>query len=100
MKLILDENCENLKQYLEKLGWCVNVATDVISKLPNSKSVEDNQIVNYAKEKKTVVITYDKGLKALCEEYSVPHLDPSSPAYQANILDKELKKRQSWKAFL
>lgn len=100
MILLLDENCINLSDPLKKIGYQVEIAPIKIPKQEGNKSVTDDQIIEYAKEHKTIIITYDKNLKLKATEQGIPHLDPSSPGYQANQLDQELKKITSWKEYL
>lgn len=100
MELLLDENCLNLKDHLEKKDYDIEIVTQVIEKLATEKSVQDKQIIEYALQKKQIIISYDKGLREEAEKAGVPSLNPSAPAYQADMLDKELKKIQSWKNFI
>ena len=100
MILLLDENCRNLSDPLKKKGYKVEIAPEIISLLEGNKSVTDDQIVEYAKDHKTIIITYDKNLKLKAEKQGIPHFDPSSPEYQANRLDQEIKKMASWKDYL
>ncbi len=100
MILLLDENCRNLSDPLKKKGYTVEIAPEIISILGGNKSITDDQIIEYAKDHKTIIITYDKNLKLRAEEQGIPHFNPSSPEYQANRLDKEIKKMVSWKDYL
>jgi len=100
MKLLLDENCLNLQDHLEKKGYDVEIVTQVIDKSVTEKSVQDKQIIDYALQKKRIIISYDRGLREEADKAGVPSLNPSAPAYQADMLDKELKKIESWKNFI
>ena len=100
MILLLDENCRNLSDPLRKKGYRVEIAPEIISLLEGNKSVSDDQIIEYAKDHKTIIITYDKNLRLKAEKQGIPHLNPSSPEYQANRLDQEIKKMASWKDYI
>lgn len=100
MILLLDENCRNLSDPLTKKGYKVEIAPEKISILEGKKSVTDDQIIEYVKDHKAIIITYDKNLKLKAEKQGIPYFDPSSPEYQANRLDQEIKKMASWKDYL
>ena len=99
MILLLDENCRNLSDPLKKKGYQVKIAPEIIQMLEGNKSVTDDQIIEYAKEHKTIIITYDKNLKLKAEKQEIPHLDPSAPGHQADLLDRQIKKMKSWKEY-
>lgn len=100
MKLLLDENCQNLAEPLKKKGYQVEIAPEKITILEGNKSVTDDQIIEYAKQNKLIIITYDKNLKQKAETQGIPFQDPSSPGYQADLLDRELQKMKAWKDYL
>lgn len=100
MILLLDENCRNLFDPLRKLEYQVEIAPDIIEILGENKSVSDDQIIEYARKKKRIIISYDKNLKLKAKEQGIPYIDPSSPNYQANQIDDELKKMKSFAEYL
>ena len=100
MKLLLDENCRNLSDPLMKKGYEAEIAPDIIPIKEGEKSVSDDQIIEYAKEHKRIIITYDKNLILKANEQGIPHIDPSTPNYQADHVNKELKKMTAWKDYL
>jgi predicted nuclease of predicted toxin-antitoxin system len=100
MKLLLDENCQNLKPYLLELGWEVDTVKEALKTLESSNSINDDQILSYALQNKTIIITKDNGLKKRCQIFYVPFIDLGSPEQEATLADRKLKEMQAWKEFL
>jgi len=100
MKLLLDENCQNLKPYLIELGWEVDTVKEALKTLESSNSISDDQILSYALQNKTIIITKDNGLKKRCQIFCVPFIDLGSPEQEATLADQKLKEMQAWKEFL
>jgi predicted nuclease of predicted toxin-antitoxin system len=100
MRLLLDENCSNLKEILFEMGWEVLTICDAIERKAGTKSVSDEEILAYAKKNKTIIVTKDQGLKLLCYKESVPFISLGSPREEALLVDNKLKEMQAWKEYL
>lgn len=100
IRILLDEHCSNLKFLLIDLGWSVVTVKDVISREAGKNSVADDQILEYAINNKTVIITKDKNLKIRCRMKSVPFVDLGSPETEARIIDNRLREVSAWKDYL
>jgi len=75
MKILLDENCANLKILLLEMSWEVYTVKEVLSRKAGSNSVPDSQILNYALKNKTIIVTKDKEMNIRCLEKSIPFVD-------------------------
>ena len=100
MKVLLDENCSNLKLLLLEMGWDVLTVKEVIDRKAGYNSVSDEQIISYAKEKKTIIVTKDNGLKFRCLKESIPFIDIGSPEQESKIVDSKLREMQAWREYL
>ena len=100
MKVLLDENCRNLKPYLAEMGWEVIAVKDVLEKKEGSNGVSDDQVLSYAMKNKNIIITKDAELKKRCMVFSVPFIDLGSPEQDARIADQKLREIQSLKEYL
>ena len=100
MKVLLDENCSKLKQILLEIGWDVVTVKEVIDRKAGYNSVSDEQIINYAKEKKAIIVIKDNGIKFRCFNESIPFIDIGSPEQEAKIVDRKLMEMQAWKEYL
>ena len=100
MKILLDENCSNLKLLLLEMGWDVVTVKEVIDRKAGYNSVSDERIIEYAKEKKTIIVTKDNGLKFRCLNESIPFVDIGSPEQNAKIVDNKLNEIKSWKEYI
>lgn len=99
LKVLLDENCRNLKLLLLEMGWEVFTVIDVIDRKAGDNSVSDDKILSYAIENKTVIVTKDKGLKIRCLNMSIPFIDLGSPEQEARIVDRKIREMLSWKDY-
>lgn len=97
MRILLDENCSNLKLLLVDLGWSVFTVKDVIGREAGKNSISDDEVLEYAITNKTVLVTKDKNLKIRCSAKSVPFVDLGSPEAEARIVDDKLKEVSAWK---
>ena len=100
MKILLDENCQNLKPHLVEMGWKAVAVKDVIEKIEGNNGVSDDQVLSYAMDNKHIIITKDKGLKKRCKVFKVPFIDLGSPEQDAIVVDEKLKKIQALKEYL
>lgn len=72
--ILLDEMCVHLKDYLSSFGYKVKTVKEVLTILPNNKSVADEQILNYAIKKNVFLVTRDRELKNRCDENKISYL--------------------------
>lgn len=100
MKILLDENCCNLKHHLIDLGWNVFTVKNVIGREAGKNSVSDDEVLDYAINNKTVIITRDKNLKFRCRMKEIPFIDLGSPETEARIIDNKLREVCAWKDYL
>lgn len=100
MKVLLDENCSNLKKFLLERGWDVVTIKDVIDRKAGYNSVSDEQIIEYAKENKTIIVTKDNGLKFRCLKEHIPFIEIGSLEQEAKIVNSKLREMQAWKEYL
>ena len=82
------------------MGWDVVTVKEVIDRKAGYNSVNDEQIINHAKEVKTIIVTKDNGLKFRCLNESIPFIDLGSPEKEAKIVDSKLREMQAWKEYL
>jgi len=87
--ILLDEMCVHLKDYLSSFGYKVKTVKEVLTILPNNKSVIDEQILNYAIKKNVFLVTRDRELKNICDENKIPYLFSSHLIL--GIIEKYLK---------
>ena len=82
------------------MGWDVITVKEVIDRKAGYNSISDEQIINYVKEKKTVIVTKDNGLKFRCLNESIPFIDIGSPEQESKLVDNKLREMQAWKEYL
>jgi predicted nuclease of predicted toxin-antitoxin system len=99
VKILLDENCQGLRNYLLEMKWDVYSVTDVLNKKEGENSINDNAIMQYAKENKLIIVTKDKGLKIQCYNELLPFIKLGSPKEEAETVDKKLKEMLVWKEY-
>ena len=100
MKILLDENCANLKRFLHEMGWDVVSVKDVIDRKAGTNGVNDDRVLRYSISNKTVIVTKDKGLKVRCFNMSIPFIDLGSPEQEARIVDRKLREMLAWREYL
>jgi len=100
MKLLLDENCRNLKNYLIEMGWETYDVRDVLDRKAGENSINDNRILHYAKENKLIIITKDQGLRFQCINKRVPCLHLGSPNEEANKINQKINEILTWKEYI
>lgn len=100
MKILLDENCNNLREFLLEMGWNVVKVKEVLDSPTGNNSVSDERILQYAKENKTTIVTKDKGLKMRCYNESIPFICLGTVREEAAIVNKKLREMMAWKEYL
>lgn len=100
LKILLDENCSNLKRFLREMGWEVFIIKDVLDRKSGTNCVTDDQVLSYSIANKTIIVTKDKGLKIRCFNMSIPFIDLGSPEQEARIVDRKLREMMAWKEYL
>jgi len=89
-----------LKSLLLDLGWEVLTVKDVLDRKAGTNSVSDDQVLKYAIENKTVIVTKDNGVKIRCLNMAIPFIDIGSPEQEARTIDRRLREMVAWKEYL
>ncbi|MBS3815571.1 MAG: DUF5615 family PIN-like protein [Hadesarchaea archaeon] len=87
LSLLLDEMYTGFKEYFEILGWEVKTVEE-----ENLRSVEDREIVEYAKENNLLVVTQDQKPAELAELMDVPYVLVSKDSI-AKLIDSEIQEK-------
>jgi predicted nuclease of predicted toxin-antitoxin system len=86
VRLLLDEMYAGLKEYFETLGWKVLTIQEV-----GLQGAKDKEVVDYARNKKLLLVTQDQKPADLAELTGVKYVLISS-AMIAKIADEKIRK--------
>jgi predicted nuclease of predicted toxin-antitoxin system len=91
LKILLDEMCTGLKEYLQTLGWDVLTVQDV-----NLTGASDKKIVEYAEKNGLLLVTQDEKHADLASLRGVPCV-LISKIMLTKMIDAELRKNSKLK---